>query len=76
MLILGVSSTECAELQCSEGSPIFLLAKNTWPPFLQEEEDRPFGSVSVGIGSISSLDVPEDLPEAGGDLLFLHLLGV
>ena len=30
----------------------------------QEEEDRTFGSVSVGIGSISSLDVPDEMPEA------------
>ena len=30
----------------------------------QDEEDRGFNTVSVGIGSISSLDVPGEMPEA------------
>ena len=30
----------------------------------QDEEDRGFNTVSVGIGSISSLDVPDEMPEA------------
>ena len=34
------------------------------PSGSKEEEDRGFNNVTVGIGSISSLDVPEEMPEA------------
>ena len=39
---------------------------NAW----QEEEDRGFNNVTVGIGSISSLDVPEEMPEVMGMLSY------
>lgn len=39
---------------------------NAW----QDEEDRGFNTVSVGIGSISSLDVPGEMPEVMGMLSY------
>jgi len=39
---------------------------NAW----QEEEDRGFNNVTVGIGSISSLDVPDEMPEVMGMLSY------
>ena len=44
----------------------WLAALPTDPPpsGSKEEEDRGFNNVTVGIGSISSLDVPEEMPEA------------
>ena len=43
------------------GFSSFLAATSSDP---QEEEDRGFNNVTVGIGSISSLDVPDEMPEA------------
>ena len=43
----------------------WLRSQPTQPtPPVKEEEDRGFNNVTVGIGSISSLDVPEEMPEA------------
>ncbi|CAE7240625.1 unnamed protein product [Symbiodinium sp. KB8] len=37
---------------------------------VEAEDDRQFGSVSVGLGAISSLDCPDDLPEVSGMLSY------
>ncbi|CAJ1395475.1 unnamed protein product [Effrenium voratum] len=36
----------------------------------ENEDDKTFGSVSVGVGAISSLDVPDDLPPVTGMLSY------
>eukprot|EP00439_Symbiodinium_sp_Y106_P048760 s3346_g6.t1 len=41
---------------------------NGWQ--VEAEDDRQFGSVSVGLGAISSLDCPDDLPEVSGMLSY------